>query len=71
MILQQPFYKLCIGIDLVNDNQYRTILINSATRECSTNPVVKQLLFLYSQFYKVTMLESTNAIDEEKMQMYF
>jgi hypothetical protein len=32
---------------------------------------VKQLLFLYSQFYKVTMLESTNATGEKKMQMYF
>ncbi len=32
-------YKLCIGIDLVNDNQYWTILINSATRECSTDPI--------------------------------
>jgi hypothetical protein len=39
MILQQHIYKLCIGIDLINDNQYWTILINSATRECSTNLV--------------------------------
>jgi hypothetical protein len=31
---------------------------------------MKQLLFLYSWFYKVTMLESTNATGEEKMQMY-
>jgi len=31
-------YKLCVGIDLVNDNQYWTILINSATREHSTDP---------------------------------
>ncbi len=35
------FYKLCIGIDLVNDNQYWTVLINSATGECSTNPIHK------------------------------
>jgi hypothetical protein len=40
MILQHV-YKLCIGIDLVNDNQYWTILINSAIGECSTNPVNK------------------------------
>jgi hypothetical protein len=32
---------------------------------------VRQLLFFYSRFYKVTMLESTNATGEEKMQMYF
>jgi hypothetical protein len=30
-------------------------------------PYVMQLLSLYSWFYKVTMLESTNAIDEGKM----
>ncbi len=40
MILQHV-YKLCIGIDLVNDNQYWTILINSATGECSTDPIHK------------------------------
>jgi len=38
MILQHV-YKLCIGIDLVNDNQHWTVLINSATRECSTDPI--------------------------------
>jgi hypothetical protein len=38
MILQHV-YKLCIGVDLINDNQYWTILINTATGECSTNPV--------------------------------
>jgi hypothetical protein len=32
---------------------------------------VRQLLSFYSQFYKVTMLESTNAIGEGKMQVYF
>jgi len=31
---------------------------------------VKQLLSLYLQFYKVTMLESTNATDEGRMRMY-
>jgi hypothetical protein len=24
-------YKICIGIDLVNDNQYWTVLINNVT----------------------------------------
>jgi hypothetical protein len=38
MILQQ-IYKLCIGIDLVNDNQYWTILIHNAIRKCSTDPI--------------------------------
>jgi hypothetical protein len=38
MILQHV-YKLCIGIDLVNDNQYWTILINNAIGKCSTNPI--------------------------------
>jgi hypothetical protein len=33
--------------------------------------IVRQLLSLYSQFYEVTMLESTNAIGEGKMQVYF
>ncbi len=40
MILQHV-YKLCIGVDLVNDNQYWTILINNDIRECSTDPVPK------------------------------
>jgi hypothetical protein len=31
---------------------------------------VKQLLSLYLRFYKVTMLESTNATDEGRMRMY-
>ncbi len=32
---------------------------------------VKQLLSLYFWFYKVNMLESTNATGEGKMQVYF
>ncbi len=40
-ISQQHVYKLCIGIDLVHDNQYWTILINNATRECSIDPIHK------------------------------
>jgi hypothetical protein len=32
---------------------------------------VRRLLSLYSWFYEVTMLESTNVIDEGKMQVYF
>jgi hypothetical protein len=43
MILQHV-YKLCIGIDLVNHNQYWTILIKSATGEYSTNPIHKMHL---------------------------
>jgi hypothetical protein len=39
MILQQHVYKLCIGIDLVNDNQHWTVLMNSAIGECSTDPI--------------------------------
>jgi hypothetical protein len=31
---------------------------------------VKQLLSLYLRFYKVTMLESTNATNEGRMRMY-
>jgi hypothetical protein len=33
--------RIGIDIDLVNDNHYWTILINSATKECSTNPIHK------------------------------
>jgi hypothetical protein len=33
--------------------------------------IMRQLLSFYSWFYEVTMLESTNAISERKMQMYF
>jgi hypothetical protein len=36
--------RIGIDIDLVNDNHYWTILINSATKECSTNPIHKALL---------------------------
>jgi hypothetical protein len=32
---------------------------------------VRQLLSLYSRFYEVTMLESTNVINDGKMQVYF
>jgi hypothetical protein len=32
---------------------------------------VRQLLFLYFRFYKVTMLESTNATGEGRMGVYF
>ncbi len=32
---------------------------------------VRQLLSLYFRFYKVTMLESTNATGEGRMRMYF
>ncbi len=35
------FTKLCIGIVLVNDNQYWTVLMNNATRECSTDLIHK------------------------------
>jgi hypothetical protein len=41
------------------------ILVNGIHRN------VRQILSLYFQFYKVTMLESTNAASERKMQMYF
>jgi hypothetical protein len=37
--------------------------------EATTFPV-RQLLSLYLRFYKVTMLESTNATDEGRMWMY-
>ncbi len=33
--------RIGIDIDLVNDNHYWTILINNATKECSTNPIHK------------------------------
>jgi hypothetical protein len=33
--------------------------------------LVKQLLSLYSRFYKVIMLKSTNVIYEGKTQVYF
>ncbi len=33
--------------------------------------IVRQLLSLYSRFYKVTMLENTNITSEKKMQVYF
>ncbi len=35
------FTKPCIGIALVNDNQYWTTLMDNATRECSTDPIYK------------------------------
>jgi hypothetical protein len=40
-MLQQHVYKLCIGIDLVNDNQYWILLISSAIGECSIDPIHK------------------------------
>ncbi len=45
MILQQ-IYKLCIGIDLENDNQYWIVLINNAIGECSTDPIHRTHLIL-------------------------
>ncbi len=41
LMLQQHVYKLCIGIDLVNDNQYWILLISSAIGECSIDPIHK------------------------------
>ncbi len=35
------FTKPCIGIVLVNDNQYWTTLMDNATRECSMDPIHK------------------------------
>jgi hypothetical protein len=61
MILQQAFNKLCIGIDLINDNQYWTVLINNATRECSTNPVHKAHL-IWSNKNTIQVMELQNFL---------
>jgi hypothetical protein len=45
--------------DLVNDNQYWTILINSATRECSTDPIYKAHL-IWSNKNTTPLMESQN-----------
>jgi hypothetical protein len=74
MILQQPFYKLCIGIDLVNDNQYWIVLIKNATRECSANPVHNFLwlpslfFFAYEKMNLEVPFESTYVVNNLPLQ---
>jgi hypothetical protein len=60
MILQHV-YKLSIGIDLINDNQYWTVLINSATRECSTKPIHRAHL-IWSNKYTTPIMELQNFL---------
>ncbi len=48
LILQQHVYKFCIGIDLVNDNQYWIVLINSATGKCSIDLIHRAHLYIWS-----------------------
>ncbi len=59
MILQQHVYKLCIGIDLVNDNQYWIVLINNATRECSID-LVPKAHFIWSNKNTTPVMELQN-----------
>jgi hypothetical protein len=59
MILQQHVYKLCIGIDLVNDNQYWTILINNAIGECS-NDLIHRLHLVWSNKNTTPVMELQN-----------
>jgi hypothetical protein len=61
MILQQHVYKLCIGIDLVNDNQYWTILINNATGECSIDPIPRAHL-IWSNKKTTPVMELQNFL---------
>jgi len=60
MILQHV-YKLCIGIDLVNDNQYWIVLINNATGECSTDPVHRAHL-IWSNKITTLIMELQNFL---------
>jgi len=56
MILQQHVYKLCIGIDLVNDNQYWIVLTNNVTGECSIDPV-HRVHFIWSNKNTTLVME--------------
>ncbi len=51
--------QLYMGIDLVNDNQYWTILINNATGECSTN-LVPQAHLIWSNKNTTPVMELQN-----------
>jgi hypothetical protein len=58
-------------------DEVTTLMVRNGSEVVDKHDIVvvkqaaRQLLFLYSWFYKVIMLESTNATDEGKMQMYF
>jgi hypothetical protein len=60
-ISQQHVYKLCISIDLVNDNQYQTVLINNVTGECSTDPV-PQAHLIWSNKNTTPVMELQNFL---------
>jgi len=57
----QHVYKLSIGIDLINDNQYWTVLINSATRECSTN-LIHRAHLIWSNKNTTPIMELQNFL---------
>jgi len=61
IILQQHVYKHCIGIDLINDNQYWKVLINNAIGECSIDPVPKAHL-IWSNKNTTPFMELQNFI---------
>ncbi len=58
--------EVFFGIDLVNDNQYWTILINNATKECSTNPTQKAHL-MWSNKHTTPFMELQNSCREVVM----
>jgi predicted restriction endonuclease len=55
----QHVYKLCIVIDLLNDNQYWTILINNVIGMCSTN-LVHKVHFIWSNKNTTPVMELQN-----------
>jgi hypothetical protein len=61
MILQQHFYKLCVGIDLVNDNQYWIVLINHVVGECSTD-LVHRVHLIWSNKNTTLIMELQNFL---------
>jgi hypothetical protein len=61
MILQQHVYKFCIGIDLVNDNQYWIVLINSATGKCSID-LIDRAHIIWSNKNTTPVMELQNFI---------
>jgi hypothetical protein len=61
MVLQQHVYKLCIGIDLVNNNKYWIVLINNAIGECSTD-LVHKVHFICSNKNTTPIMELQNFL---------
>ncbi len=70
---EQDTMEVCKDMEEANVKQHLWLHwdLNGMNYVKPPAPCVRQLLSLYFRFYKVIMLESTNATGEGKMRVYF